>query len=179
MSVGHPDLLVCKFGSVCTQCLDTIVVSNDLSTLHHEAWNNALKDAVFEVDIEAKLTGAESAEVFNCPRQVILEKFHHYSTLCMPLLPFCSNVNIHENLNVLDVKIWHSCVNGWLSLTILTRLKYFSSIGSHSFILALCSLLNLAFESLPMTPNRLILRHQLNGVLVIGKSIHEVTQLQV
>ena len=53
MCVSDPRLLISKLGSIRTQGIDTIVIIHDLSSLHHEARDDALEDSLLEVDIES------------------------------------------------------------------------------------------------------------------------------
>ena len=151
VGVSHPDLFIGEFGSVGAQSIDTIIVVHDLAALHHKAWNDTLEDSVPEVNIEAKLTSAQRSKILSCPGQMILEKFHHDSAFSVTLLAFCSNMNVHVDLNVIDVKVRHSCVDRRLIAAILTVHENFGRIGASSFVLrVLCCLLYRASKCLPM-----------------------------
>ena len=151
MGMSHPDLLIGEFGSIGAQSIDAIIVVHDLAALHHKAWNDTLEDSVPEVNIEAKLTSAQRSKILSCSGQMILEKFHHDSAFSVTLLAFCSNMNVHVDLNVIDVKVRHSCVDRRLIAAILTVHENFGRIGASSFVLrVLCCLLYRASKCLPM-----------------------------
>ena len=53
MSVWHPDLLIRKLSSIDALSLCTVVVDNDFTTLHHEAWDDSLEDTCPIVQVPA------------------------------------------------------------------------------------------------------------------------------
>ena len=73
MRVCNPDLLIGELGTKRALCFDAIVVCNNFPTLHHKAWNDALKDAVAIVQVETEFTGAKRAEVLDCAWHLLLE----------------------------------------------------------------------------------------------------------
>jgi len=93
--------------------------------LHHEARNDPLEDSILEVYVHAMLTCTESSEVFDRSREMILEKFHDNATLLVALLTFLADMNVHEDLNMLYVKIWHARVYTGFLASILTILENF------------------------------------------------------
>ena len=180
MGMSHPDLLIGEFGSIGAQSIDAIIVVHNLAALHHEAWNDTLEDSVLKVDVEAKLTRAQRSEILNCPGQVILEKFHHDSSFSVSLLAFCSNMNVHVNLHMIDVKIWNSCVDRRFIAPILTVHENFGCIGTSSFVLrVLCCILYQISKCFPMLAYCFVFRSKLRSVLIITHGIQEVTQFHI
>ena len=53
MSVGYPDLLICKLGAIDALGFRAIVVDNDLATLHHEARDDALEYSSAVMQVQA------------------------------------------------------------------------------------------------------------------------------
>ena len=51
--VGHPDVLICKLRPIGALRLNAVVVDDDLTALHHEAWNDSLEDSTLEVHIQS------------------------------------------------------------------------------------------------------------------------------
>ena len=68
MRVSNPDLFIGEFRPVGAQSIDTVVVVHDFAALHHEARNDALKDPILEMNVEAKFTRAQSPKVLDSPR---------------------------------------------------------------------------------------------------------------
>ena len=180
VSVSHPDLFIGEFGSVGAQSIDTIIVVHDLATLHHEAWNDTLEDPVPEMNVKAKLTRAQRSEIFSCPGQMILEKFHNDSAFSVALLAFCSNMNVHVDLHMIDVKVRHSCVDRRIIAAILTVHENFCRIGTSSFVLrVLCCVLHRVSKCFPMLAYCFVFRSKLRSVLIITHGIQEVTQFHI
>ena len=69
-------MLICELRAVYALRLCAIIVYNDLATLHHETWNDALEYASAVMQITPKFARAEGTEVFNCARQLVLEELH-------------------------------------------------------------------------------------------------------
>ena len=116
----HPNLLIRKFGSVRTLGIFAIIVLDNLSTLHHEARNDSLKDSIFVVHVQTMLACAERSEVFDSSGQLILEKLHHDSLLLIALLSLSSDLYVHVDLNVVHRKVGNPAVDLRFIFSVLT-----------------------------------------------------------
>ena len=104
MSVGNPDLLISELGTIRALSFDAFIVCNNLTTLHHEAWDDALEDSIAVVQVETKLASAEKSEILDCTRHLLLEKLHYDALLLIALLSFCPNLHVHIDLDVAHVE---------------------------------------------------------------------------
>ena len=98
----------------------------------------------------------------------------------MSLLTFFSNMNIHEDLHMVDIKVWHPCVNLRFLTAILAILEHFLSIGFDPLIGGiLSSFLYHVAESLPELANCFVFGRKLGCMLIVVHSFEEIAQVHV
>ena len=98
----------------------------------------------------------------------------------MPLLTFLSNMNIHEYLHMVDIKVWHPCVNLRFLTTILAILEHFLSIGFDPLICGILnSFLDHVAESIPVLANSFVFWRELGCMLIIVHGFEEIAQVHV
>jgi len=172
--MGYPDLLIRKLGTVSALSFNTIVVCDNLTALHHEAWDDALENPVSEVEVQAKLTGAECAEVLHRARHLLLEELHDDSALLVALLTFSPNLDVHVDLNMAHVKSRHLAIDIRLSFTILTVHEDLCCSVPDCFILATNSFIHLLFAELPVLADRFVILLQLHSLATVCESLSEI-----
>ena len=133
-----PNLLIGKLGAVDALRLRSIVVHYNLTTLHHEARDDPLENTRAIVQVPAELTRAKGAEILHSPRQLVLEELHHDAAILVALLSLCSNLDVHEDLDVLDIEVGHSIVDGGVLITVQTITEEFC--GSLALLLTLAQI---------------------------------------
>ena len=179
MRMSDPDLLVSELRSVSALRLDAIIVSNDLAALHHETRDDALEYSITEMQIESKLTCAESTEVFDSSGHLLLKEFHYNAALLIALLSFISYLDVHKNLNVSHVKLRHPTVDLRFSLAILAIHEYLGCCIPYCFIFATNCFIYLFLAQLPMLSNSLIVLLKLKSLSTVCESFGEVIKLKV
>lgn len=179
MRVRHPHLLVGELSAVDALRLRTIVVHDNLAALHHEAGDDALEDASAVVQVPAKLACAEGAEVFNCTRQLILEKLHHDAALVIALLSLCSNLDVHKDLDVTEIEIWHFVVNGRVFVTVQTIVEKFLGGLALLFTLTQVCLVHFLLQVGPVLSDTFVGRLELIGLSAVSERLRKVSQMHV
>ena len=171
MCVGHPDLLICKFGAIGALSFLTIVIRHYLTSLHHETWNHSLKHSIAIVHVATKLTRAKSFEVFHGARQLLLKEFHNNPSFLIALLALLSNLDIHVHLCVIHAELWHRMIDYRFCVTIQCRLENFSCSHSHIFIRGLLSLHHLLFANLKMLSKFFIFGFHVECMSAVSKCL--------
>jgi len=179
MRMSDPDLFIGELGAVCALSFNTFIVSNDFAALHHKARNDSLEYAIAEVQVEAKFTSAERAEVLDCAGHFLLEKFHHDTAVMVALLSLCSDLDIHVNLDVTHGKVRHLVVYTGLIITVLTVHEDLGCCVSNSFVITIGGLLDFTLARLPMLFQNLVTRLKLYSLATVGECVGKVLKLKV
>ena len=53
------------------------------------------------------LTSAEGSEILGCSRDLLFEHLYHNAATSIAISTLSPNLDIHEHLNMLHVKLWH------------------------------------------------------------------------
>lgn len=166
-----PDLLISKLGTIDALCLRAIVINDNLAALHHEARDDALEYSRSIVQIQTKLSCAKCSEVFDCARNLLLEQFHDDPSLLVALLSLCTDLDVHETLDMAHVESWHAIVDARLPITIQARHEYLRSCFSFSLILTLICSLYFCFAVFPVLSQCLVSLLQFNCLPAVGKCL--------
>jgi len=178
MGVVYPDLLIGKLWAICTLRIDTVIVLDDLASLHHESWNDSLEDSRFVMNVHPKLSRAQKTEIFTSFGKLLLEELHDYSLLLVALLAFSANLNIHENLDVVHAKSWHLAINLRLIVCILTVHENFCSRHFSFFIIGAQCIINFRLKLLPMLSQGLAFL-SLHSMLAIIECLRVVLDMHI
>jgi hypothetical protein len=175
----NPNLFICKLGSINALSLRTVVINHNFTTLHHKTRNNPLEHPRAIMQVTTKFTCAESSEVFNGARYLILEKFHHNSSLGVTFQTFFSNLDVHINLDVSNIEGRHPIIDPRFLITIQSRLENLGGSLTFFLILALLGLHDLLFAVFIVLSKCFILRFELNSLSTICKRLCEISNFQI
>jgi len=98
-----PDLFIIKLITIDTLTSSSVLLC-DITTLHHEIWNNSMENVA--LIRQTLITSANASEIFSSLRDLLIEKFKDYSARLIAFFSFFSNSQIKESLRIFNGKIW-------------------------------------------------------------------------